>query len=116
MGDVSLATGVPKQTVSRLLRQIDGVGAVERVPDGIVVCPSLVFGAWWPAAEIGAVAAPALSVLYARTGATVLVYICIEGSPVRDGLRKVVSQGGSSGCGGGLLAGVPPTLAGRNPG
>ncbi|MEV7676877.1 IclR family transcriptional regulator [Streptomyces sp. NPDC088752] len=121
VGDVSQATGMPKQTVSRLLRQMEAVGAVERVPDGIVMGPSMfIFGAQWPAARTGVVAAPALSALHARTGATVHLATLVNGSVVyvsklsgAHGAKAPSVVGGSqeptgSAVGKALLSGLSP--------
>jgi DNA-binding IclR family transcriptional regulator len=77
--EITRATGIPKQTVSRLLTQLEVHGAVARVDEGFTVGSGLFrFGSSWPGAQLAAVGQPVLAELQRRTGATVHLAVLVN--------------------------------------
>ncbi|MET8805838.1 IclR family transcriptional regulator [Streptomyces sp. NPDC004546] len=79
--EIMRATGIPKQTVSRLLAQLEAFGAVARVGEGFTLGSGLFrLGSRWSGAQLAAVGQPVLTELHRRTGATVHLAVLVDDS------------------------------------
>ncbi|WP_374114767.1 IclR family transcriptional regulator [Streptomyces cellostaticus] len=77
--EIARATGIPKQTVSRLLAQLESHGAVARVGEGFSLGSGLFrLGSRWSGAQLAAVGQPVLAELHRRTGATVHLAVLVD--------------------------------------
>ena len=77
--EITRATGIPKQTVSRLLAQLEKYGAVARVGEGFTLGSGLFrLGSRWSGARLAAVGQPVLAELHRRTGATVHLAVLVD--------------------------------------
>lgn len=79
--EISRATGILKQTVSRSLAQMEAHGAVARVGEGFSIGSGLFrLGSRWSGAQLAAVGQPVLAELRRRTGATVHLAVLADDS------------------------------------
>ncbi|MFD4639035.1 IclR family transcriptional regulator [Lentzea sp. NPDC058436] len=124
--EISRATGIPKQTVSRLLTQLEAHGAVTRLGDRFTVGLGLFrLGSRWPGARLADAGQPVLAELHRRTGAMVHLAVLVDDSVCyvaklvgRDGdvapsaVGRLQAPAGSA-VGRVLLAGLPGDRRGR---
>ncbi|GGP53518.1 IclR family transcriptional regulator [Saccharothrix coeruleofusca] len=77
--EITRATGIPKQTVSRLLTQLEDHGAVTRVGERFTLGSGLFrLGSRWSGARLAAVGQPVLAELHRRTAATVHLAVLVD--------------------------------------